>query len=139
MNEVTEADVLAGEKVIELELRNGERLDVKVKGLPWRDYLRASFLPLVEANIAMITGGLPKGFREDEFLDQVAPDSLARVGVTVSHLTTGLAALKKRVRANGTPGTASPTLESPSLPSSMPSANSSKPDTAEPQPGPQAS
>lgn len=112
--ELTEADVLKGECSITVEQRNGLPVQVRCKALSWAASLKVNALDPSDSTVLIVLSGLEKEQANDEFLNQLTPESLFQVAGAVMQLTNGLPALKKAqaARSQG----ASPVMPTSTLP-----------------------
>jgi hypothetical protein len=108
--EVTEDDVLAGEKEMTVGLRNGKTATVTVKAPSWRTSVRMAQSPetSVEEIIQTCTG------KKEEFLNTLLPEHLFWIASVATLLSAGVDAAKKR-RAAKSPVSSEP----PNTPTSL--------------------
>jgi hypothetical protein len=93
--EVSEDEILAGEKLVTLRLRNGKTANVTVKALSWRIALQASAAlaggDVAGGTILIVNAAVAAEHRRDSFLDQVTPQSLVKLSQTALQLSNGVA------------------------------------------------
>ena len=110
--EVTNDDVLRGEKQIAVEQRNGETVSVKVSAMSWRLALAAAELSEPgERMIRIVLSCVEKARATDDFLNKLHPHSVCRIGETAMALSMGVT--KKNPAAGAESQPASPTSTEP--------------------------
>lgn len=97
---VTEDDVLAGEKEITVERREGGVVKVKVKAMSWRTALINAEATLPGQGTAeTLRNCLNKEQSKDAFLDTIIPAHLYWIVTTAANLSNGVAEIKKKMSA----------------------------------------
>lgn len=92
--EVSDDEILAGQKTVTTLLRTGKQTEVLVRALPWRTALQASALlgsgDAGSGTIMVLQAALAAEFRRDSFLDQVVPSELVRLSQIALLLSNGV-------------------------------------------------
>ena len=110
--EVTNDDVLRGDKEIAVDLRNGETVTVKVRAMSWRLALAAAELNEPgERMVRIVLSCVEKERATDDFLNTLHPHSVCRIGETAMALSMGVT--KKNPAANAAEPPALPTTTAP--------------------------
>lgn len=100
MNEVTEQDVLTGEKQISVLQRDGKAVEIVVRAMSWALACKVSTMPDAgDSMVHIILNCVPKEKATDEFLGTLTPAALTEIATTAMQLTNGVDALKKRMAA----------------------------------------
>jgi hypothetical protein len=104
--EVSDDEILAGQKTVTTLLRTGKQTEVLVRALPWRTALQASALlgsgDAGSGTIMVLQSALAAEFRRDSFLDQVVPSELVRLSQLALILSNGVP--QKKVNPVAQPG-----------------------------------
>lgn len=109
---VTEDDVLAGSKEIEVLTRSGKIKKIIVSAMNWRTALGSTFTDMDKAMIRIVENCVAK--EAQKILDELPPVHLVWITTVAQQLTNGVDALKKAAAART--AAAAPVSES-SLPS----------------------
>lgn len=115
MNEVTEQDVLSGQKTITVLKRDGSEVAIPVRAMSWALALKVTALPDAgDVLVHTVLNCVPKEQATDEFLGALTPGALNEICAVAMQLTNGVDALKKMTAAGqqaaepGTPISSSP-------------------------------
>jgi hypothetical protein len=95
MNEITEEDVLRGEKTITVETRLGAMMTVKCRALSWAARIKTLDESNSERMLTSIINGLDKDQANDEFINQFPRQGLVEISNTIILLSDGIPVLKK--------------------------------------------
>lgn len=106
--DVTEDDVLAGEKQITVRTRHGENKTITIKALNWRAALHVSALLGLGDHAGGTVAVLKEQKLTDEFLNQLAPAYLPMIAQVALQLSNGVDEAKNRMAEKTKPAAGSP-------------------------------
>jgi hypothetical protein len=129
--QLTEEDVLRGSCIISVEQRDGNPVQVHCKALSWAAALKVGASDPGDSVVLTVLSGVQKQQANDEFLNELTPESLMVIANTVMQLTHGLPALKKAQAARINAQPSSPiTMPPPASCANLDSAVASAMDSA---------